>query len=171
MNKQNLGILAAVSLAVLAVALGLFAVSEAGQVNDIEAMGVTNLSSLTLSDDLVVAGTSSITGAATQTGNMDIAGTLQFGADNVYGLGHAASGKQIVCGTTGVFTDSKTLAVGALSSIDGIVVTQITKQANSGLLLYVSAISGYTATIKSLENDYTIGTTGVNAYYCAVGNH
>lgn len=68
MNKQDLGILAAVTLALLAVALGLFAVSEAGQIQDIEALGVTNLSSLTLDDDLIVGNDALISGDATFSG-------------------------------------------------------------------------------------------------------
>ena len=131
---------------------------------------------ITVSDDLAVTDDLTVTGLATVgetlavTGAADFASTLQHGTDNLYALGHATTGKQIACGTTGTFTDSTDLAVSALSSIDGIVLTQITTPAATGELLYVSAISGYTATVKSVESDYTVGTTGVNAYYCAVGN-
>lgn len=70
MNRQTLGIGLAVGLALLALVLGGLALNEAGQPSDIEAMGVTNLSSLTLSDDLVVGDDASVTGDLTVTGDV-----------------------------------------------------------------------------------------------------
>lgn len=62
------------------------------------ARGTTNFDSLTLSGNLNVGGTSAVTG------NTDFAGTLQYGADNLYPVGFATSGQQAVYGTTGITT-------------------------------------------------------------------
>lgn len=60
---------AALIVALIACAIGGVALNEAGNAGDVQTMGVTNLSSLTLADDLVVGGTTTQTGAVTQSGS------------------------------------------------------------------------------------------------------
>jgi hypothetical protein len=73
------------------------------------------------------------------------------------------------CGTTATFTDTLTLTPTLLSTVNHVVATQVTVPAATAALLYVSDASGANITIKSIESDYTVGTTGITAEYCLYG--
>lgn len=156
-NRQNYAIIAAFLLAFMALFVSGIALNEAGQLPDIEAMGVhpagtTNFGTLALSGDLSVAGD-----------------TLVGGSN--YPLGYASTDKQMVCGTTGVFSDSVDVDLsGSLSAIDFAVMEQVTVPAATAALIYFTAPSTTTLTIKSVEADYTAGTTDVVIQYCVVGD-
>ena len=86
-----------------------------------------------------------------------------------YLLAYATTGYELVCGTSGTFTETTTIAVTGLTAISYAIATQITDPASTGAILTVDAPTTSTLTINSWETDATVGTTGVNAYYCAVG--
>jgi hypothetical protein len=103
-------------------------------------------------------------------GAVDFASTVNYGTDNLYPLGYASSAQQMVCGTSGVFTETSAVAVSGITTITYALVTQITDPASTGAFLTVDAPTTSTLTINSWETDATTGTTGVNAYYCVVGD-
>jgi len=124
----------------------------------------TRVTGQLIADLLTVNSLSEFTGAA------DFASTLQFGTDNLYTLGHASSGKQLVCGTTGTFTATTALDLsGSLTTVDAILVSQITDAASTGAFVTATDPTTTTVTVKSWEADATAGTTGVDVHYCAVG--
>lgn len=169
---KALGVGAAI-LATLALIVGVYALSVANAA-DIESMGLhpggtTTVDGTLSAEDLAATDDLTVGDDLTVTGDSTLTGEVVHGAAQLYILGHASTSKEIVCGTTGVFTDSTDLVVSALSTIDGIVVTQITAPAATAMLPHVTAVDGYTATVKTVESDYTAGTTGANLYYCAVG--
>lgn len=210
---------AVVFFAVLSLIVSGFALNEAGKVQDIEAMGVTNLSSLTLSDDLVVGGTTTNTGATTQTGaftvggllsanggiavdstaftvadtsgntvingtlqvtgtstlvgNTDVAGTLQFGSDNLYGIGFATANYQIVCGTATVTGTNQSIAATGLTTVTHAIVTMDTDPgtgAGDPFLVTVDTPSGGNVVVDVWQDDVSAATSGAALYYCAIGN-
>lgn len=108
---------------------GTLTVNTGSVTGTLTAEQVTSSDDLLVTDDLTVgddaevqgdllAATATITGAlaadggitvdtnaftvADTSGNTDIAGTLNYGADNLYPVGFASSGQQLVYGTTGV---------------------------------------------------------------------
>lgn len=113
---------------------------------------------------------SSGTGAVTVTDALVVTSTLQYGTDSLYPLGYAVVNYQIVCGTSGIFTETTAISVSGLTTITHANVTQITDPVSTGALVTVDAPTTSTLTINSWESDTTVGTTGVNVYYCAIGN-
>lgn len=124
---------------------------------DVVALGTTNLDTLELSGSLTAAGA------------VDVGTTLNFGTGDLYPLAYATTGYEIVCGTSGTFTETTTVSVSGITAISYAVVTQITDPASTGAIISVDAPTTSTLTINSWETDATEGTTGVNVYYCAVG--
>lgn len=102
-------------------------------------------------------------------GALDVASTINFGTGNLYPMGYATSGYEVVCGTTGTFTETTSVSVTGITTATYAVVTQITDPASTGFLLTVDQPTTSTLTINSWESDATVGTTGVNAFYCVVG--
>lgn len=95
---------------------------------------------------------------------------VTFSIPGGYPLAYASSGYEIVCGTTGVFTATTDVGVTSLTTVTQGIVTQITDPAATGSIVTVDAVSGITLTVNSWESDFTAGTTGVDVYYCALGN-
>jgi hypothetical protein len=136
---------------------------------------VSIVDDLTVDDDAVVGGTLVVSGATTLaddlavTGDTDLAGALEFGSDNLYPLGYASSGQQIVCGTTEL-TETAEIEATGLTTITYVVATQITTPAATGAFLTVSAPTTSTFIASSWEADYSEGTTAVEIHWCAVGD-
>ena len=146
---QKVGLYLAIGLALIALLLGGFALVEGG--NDVVSMG------------LHPGSTSNVSGALVVSGN------LQAGTDSLYMLGHASAGQQVVCGTTGILTYTTDVTVSALTSVSAAVVSQITVPNATASMIHVAGLSTNVITIDTLEADYTAGTTGADAYYCAIG--
>ena len=140
----------AVALAVLALVVALVALGSVGD----ESMGLHPGSSTAL------------------LGNLDVGGTLNYGSNNLYPLGWDAASDKVVCGTTGTFTETTTVDLsGSFSDVDYAIVTQITDPASTGALVTVDDPgAGTNLVVNSWESDATVGTTGVNAFYCAFGD-
>lgn len=116
---------------------------------------VTAGDDLTVTDDLTVGGDVAITG------------TLQYGG--LYPLGYASVGQQIVCGTI-TFTESTVITDTGLTTVTYVLANQITTPAATGAFLTVSDPTTSTFTLSSWEADYSEGTSGVAAHYCAIGD-
>lgn len=116
-----------------------------------------------------VGGAGSFTTLST-TGNTDVGGTLQYGADNNFPLGFATSGSEIVCATSAVFTGSTEIDVTALTTATYVLATQVTAPITTASHLHVSDPTTTTITLTSLNNTFAAGTTGVSAHYCVVGD-
>lgn len=104
------------------------------------------------------------------TGNVDVGGTLNYGSDNLYPLGYASSGDEIVCGTTDTFTGSTTIDVTALTTATYVLATQVTAPITTAAYLHADDPTTTTITLTSLSNSFDAGTTGLTAHYCVVGN-
>ena len=176
MNKQtSIGL---VVLVVLALAVSVGALIEANQDGDVQigqaealtGTGQTDMTTLVLAEDLTVGDDAVITDDASVGGDLTVTGAAAIGSGGLYPLGYASSGYEIVCGTSGTFTETSPVSVSGLTTITHAIVTQITDPASTGAFLTVDAPSTSTLTINSWETDATVGTTGVNVYYCAVGN-
>jgi hypothetical protein len=129
----------------------------------------TKFRAITVSDKLTVGGAAALNGALTVGGNSDLAGTLQYGADNLYPLGYSSDGQQIVCGTTATFTGTLQVTPTGLTTVVYVIPAQVTTPITTAALLTVSDPTTSTFTLLSWESDYTEGTTGIVAHYCAVG--
>lgn len=75
------------------------------------------------------------------------------------------------CGTAPTFTATTSIALADynFTTVNQVVATQITDPASTGSLITVDAPTTSTITINSWESDFTAGTTGVTAFYCAYG--
>lgn len=120
--------------------------------------------------DLEADGLSNLAGAATFGSTIDVASTVNFGTDNLYPLGYASADQQIECGVTATFTDTVAVTASALTTATYAIATQITDPAASAAFLTVDAPAANVFNIDSWEDDYTVGTTGITVYWCAVGN-
>lgn len=108
-------------------------------------------------------------GLTVSAGNTDLAGTLQFGAANLYPLGYASANQQVVCGTT-TFTETSKVTPTGLTTVTYVLAAQVTTPAATGAFLTVSDPTTSTFNIYSWEADYSEGTTPVAAHWCAVGD-
>lgn len=111
-----------------------------------------------------------ITGDTIISGTLTVTDSLQYGADDLYPLGYATDAQQMVCGTTAAFTATTVITPTGLSTVTYAIATQITTPAATGELLTISAPTTSTFVLSSWEADYTEGTTGVTAHWCAVGD-
>jgi len=109
-------------------------------------------------------------GLTVSAGNTDLAGTLQYGADNLYPLGYASVSQQIVCGTTAVFTATTQVAPTGLTTTTYVIATQITQPAATAAYLTATDPTTASFTLSSWGGDYNAGTTGIAAHWCAVGD-
>jgi len=118
-------------------------------------------------EDFYVEGISEFDGSAYFDGAVDFDGSVTVPGG--YLLAYATTGYELVCSTSGTFTETTTIAVTGLTTVTYAIVTQITDPASTGAFLTVDTPTTSTLTINSWETDATVGTTGVNVYYCAVG--
>jgi hypothetical protein len=106
----------------------------------------------------------------TNAGALDVASTVNYGTDNLYPLGYASSGQQIECGVTATFTDTTAVTASALTTATYVIAIQITDPAATASILTVDAPAANVFNLDSWESDFTVGTTGITAYWCAIGN-
>lgn len=160
---------------------------------DLDVDGTTNLDAVDVDGTVAIDGVAdaiqlTVTGYTTQTnnlltleanggadvltvdndGNTDAAGTLQFGADNLYPLGYASSGQQIVCGAT-TLTGTEEITPAGLTSVTYVIATQVTAPAATAAFLTSADTSETSFTLSSWEADYDAGSTPVEVHYCAIG--
>lgn len=138
----------------------------------LNADGAATFNSTVDIDGNITSGTGAITVADTLnvTGAADFDSTLVYGTDSLYPLGYASASQQIECGVTATFTDTVAVTASALTTATYVVAIQITDPAATAVFLTVDAPSGNGFNIDSWESDYTVGTTGITAYWCAIGN-
>lgn len=120
------------------------------QGNEATARGVTNFNSLTLSDDLIVGGTS------------DLAGTLNYGADNLYPIGYASSGQQAVYGTDDI-TGTLSVSHGLTTVTFCLATLGEDPTAGAGDAAHVSVVVAANAcTVKAWQDDFVTAATETN---------
>jgi hypothetical protein len=104
-------------------------------------------------------GTLNVAGASTLTGNVDMVGTLQYGADDLYPVGFASSGQQAVYGTDAI-TGTATAAHGLTTVTFALCALgeDPTSGAGDGAMCTV-AVSGNVATLKIWQDDFITAAT------------
>jgi len=110
-------------------------------------------------------GTDSLT--VSNAGNVDVVGTLQFGANDFYPLGYASSGEQIIFGSTTI-TNSGTVAHGLTTPSYGLCTYSGTLTDNEEQKCSVN-ISGATVTVYTYKEDGSAGDSGVDIFWMVVG--
>lgn len=146
--------------------------TNAGLVNANGGIAV-DTSAFTVADatgNTVISGTLAVTGASTLTGDTDVAGTLQYGAANLYPLGYGSVNQQVVCGTTETFTGTLEVTPTGLTTVTYVLPAQITQPAATAASWTVSDPVTSTFTLYSWGADYNAGTTGIAMHYCALGD-
>lgn len=148
MNKSERNSLLAIAAAVLLVALVLFLMySGAG-------IGVVGEDP----DEIVGLGTTHFSGLAV-TGNTDLAGTLQYGSDDLYPVGYGSSGQQLVYGTSSI-TGTATAVHGLTTVTFALCVLGEDPTSGSGESAYCTVVvSGNTVTLKAWQDDFVTAAT------------
>jgi hypothetical protein len=136
-----------------------------GPVDAIVPLGTTNLSDLSLS------GTLGVDGASTLTGNTDVGGTLNYGTNNLYPVGYASSGQQLVYGTSLV---TGTLAVShGLTTVTFCLATlgEDPTAAGTTAAYVTTLVSSNTCTVKVWQDDMVTASdeTNVDVHWLVVG--
>ena len=147
-------------------------------IDDVIVDGVEDTDQLTVqgyttqTNDLQVWEQSNGTDVATLTnaGALDIASTFNYGTGNLYPLGYASVSQEIQCGVTATFTDTTSVTASALTTVTYAIAIQVTDPVSTAVFLTVDTPSGQTFSLDSWEADYTVGTTGITAYWCAIGD-
>lgn len=103
-------------------------------------------------------------------GTLDIQSGATFSFAGLYPLGYASASQEIECGVTATFTDTTAITATALTTATYVLAIQITDPAATASILTVDAPSANVFSIDSWESDFTVGTTGITAYWCAIGN-
>lgn len=104
--------------------------------------------------------------------NADVTGTFNYGADNLYPLGFATSGFQIVCGEQTI-TGTAAIAVSGLTTVTTAIATLATDPgaaAGNPFIVSIDDPTTSTLTINVWQDDATAGATGALVHYCAIGN-
>lgn len=109
-------------------------------------------------------------GTISNAGALDVVSTVNYGSDNLYPLGYATAGYEIVCDTTSTFTGSTTITATGLTTAVIPVAIQVTAPTTTAAYLYASDPTTTTVTLTSLNNTFGAGTTGVVVHYCVIGN-
>ena len=114
-------------------------------------------------------GTLGVTGAVTTTGALDVGGTLNYGANDLYPVGYASSGKAVVTG------QATTIAVGSvnvthgLSTIDSVQATLC--QVPTAAIANVNAvITATTVTLEARDSTFSNRANGANICYTIIGS-
>lgn len=105
-------------------------------------------------------------------GNTDVAGTLQFGADDNYALGYASSAQEVACFASSI-TGTRSLAATGLTTATFVIATLITDPgAGAGAPFIVSADAPTTSTviINVWQDDATAATSVATVHWCAYGD-
>lgn len=102
-------------------------------------------------------GTDKVTVA--NTGNTDIAGTLQYGANNLYPVGYASSGQQLVYGTDSI-TGTATAAHGLTTVTFALCTLGEDPTSGAGEAAYCTvSVSGNAVTLKAWQDDFVTEAT------------
>jgi hypothetical protein len=107
-------------------------------------------------------------GAMVATGSLDVGGTLNYGANNLYVMGYASSGASVVCATQTV-TDTLTVATGLTTPL--FCWANIAGTVSGDARTAACAVSSTNAVITVRNSALTpvANATGVATYYCAIG--
>ncbi len=119
---------------------------------------------------ITVADTLNATGAVDFDSTLNVDGSFNYGTQSLYPLGYASDAQQIECGVTSTFTDTVAVTASALTTATYVTAIQVTDPVSTAALLTVDTPAANVFNIDSWEADYTVGTTGVTVYWCAVGN-
>lgn len=133
---------------------------------------VTAVDDVTAGGELTVTGSISAGTTLDTGGNADIGGTLQFGADNLFPIGFASSGREVVCGTS-TFTGTNQITPTGLTTVTSALLTMTTDpSAAAGAPFVVTADAPTTSTfnVSAWQDGATAATTTVSLMYCAIGN-
>jgi hypothetical protein len=115
-----------------------------------------------------VRSTLGVTGAVTVTGAADIGGTLNYGANDLYAIGHASSGKSVVAG------QATTIAVGSvnvthgLTSVDSVTVS-ICQVPTAVIAATNAVITSTTVTLEAWDSVRSSRANGAVLCYMIVG--
>jgi len=121
---------------------------------------------LTAGGDLTVSDAFTVTQAS---GNTDVAGTFQFGANDLYPVGYGTSGRQMVCGSDSI---SDTLAVSHGLTTPEIAWCTLGADVGTGagdLVQCTCTIAGASVTVKGWQDDWQAGANLTTIYWCVIG--
>lgn len=139
---------------------GLLCATEAG--NCVEAWngsGIYVYSDAGSTEEFSVAGS---TGNTAIDGTLDVAGTLQYGANNLYPVGYASSGQQAVYGTSNV-TGTLSVPHGLTTVTFCLATMGEDPTAGAGDGAYVTvAVAGNACTVKVWQDDFVTAATETN---------
>lgn len=121
--------------------------------------GVTNFTNLELAGTLDTAG------------NTDLVGTLNYGADNLYSIGHSASGEQFVFGMQ-LITGTETVTHG-LTTVTYALCTMGEDPTSAGTTAATCSVTvaGNVVTLKTWQDDNVNASdeADVDIYYLIIG--
>ena len=113
-------------------------------------------------------GTLGVTGAVTTTGALDVGGALNYGTNNLYPIGHASTGKQIVAATVSTAGDGHATITHGLTGVDSVVVSLC--QAPAAAAAFASAIiTSTTVTLNAWDINMNNRVNGVSLCYYIIG--
>jgi hypothetical protein len=121
-----------------------------------------------IGEDLEVVGDASVGDALTVTGATDIGGTLNYGASNLYAIGHASSGKAIVSGIGTTAGNGVYTVTHGLTSIDAVMVS-LCQKATAAALIPMAIITSTTVTIHASDVAVSGFVNGAAICYTVIG--
>lgn len=138
---------------------------------DAEQLVVQGFSTQTNSPLVVEQSTGTNVFTVSNAGNVDAAGTLQYGADDLYPVGYSASGQQLVYGTSTITTTAT--AAHGLTTVTWAQCTlgeDPTAGAGDAAMCTV-AVAGNVVTLKTWQDDFVTGATetNVDVHWLVVG--
>jgi hypothetical protein len=104
-------------------------------------------------------GNTTIAGTLATTGNIDFTGTLQYGADDLYPVGYASSGQQLVYGTASI-TGTAAVATGLSTVTFALCTLAEDPTAGAGDAAYCTVtVAANVVTVKAWQDDFVTAAT------------
>lgn len=101
-------------------------------------------------------------------GTADIAGTLNYGANDLYPLGHATSGKAIVASTVSTAGSGHATITHGLTSVDSVLVS-LCQGATTTAAFASAIITSTTVTLNAWDSTLSNRVNGVSLCYLIIG--
>ena len=163
MKRQYIYPLFTILIAVLTIFA--FLVSCKPDLSEYEFAGTTNFDTISLTEDLTVGDD------LTVTDDMDVGGDANFGSSNLYPVGYASAGQQVVYGTEAI-TGTTTASHGLTTVTMCLCTLNRDPDDDAGdAAMCTTSVSSNVCTVKLWQDDFVTAATevGVSTHWLVIG--
>jgi len=135
--------------------------------------GVAGAADFSATDDLISADDTIVGDDLVVTDAADVGGLLNYGANNMYPLGYATSGQEIVCATTTITGENQAVTVSGITTVThgfAWLITDPGTGAGDPFMVTTDAPPGDgTIVVNVWQDDVSAAASGAVIGYCGIG--